>query len=141
MDDFLLTDLLESIENEKEALLTAILNLNPIKDKISFKETIEKTAKGEEKWEDLFNSEEDVITFVRQNVVVNEDSLNKFIEKQKNKGFNEEQIKYVKELFVFIFKNGTFSRQDMIDDSLNYWNEMFNSVEINSLLEDVEEII
>lgn len=30
------------LENEKEALLTAILNLNPIKDKISFKETIEK---------------------------------------------------------------------------------------------------
>ena len=55
--------------------------------------------------------------------------------------FDDEQIKYVKELFVFIFKNGTFSRQDMIDDSLNYWNEMFNSVEINSLLEDVEEII
>ena len=116
--------------------------LKPNNDMVKvFRETIEKTAKGNEKWGDLFNSEEDVITFVRQNVVVNEDSLNKFIEKQINKGFNDEQIKYVKELFVFIFKNGTFSRQDMIDDSLNYWNEMFNSVEINSLLEDVEEII
>ena len=106
-----------------------------------FREVIMQIAKGDEKWTDLFNSNEEVITFVRQNINVNEGSLSQFIQKQISKGFNEEQIAYVKELFIFIFKNGCFSRSDLIDDGLNYFIDIFNSEEINSLLSDVEEIL
>ena len=104
-----------------------------------FKEVILRTVKGNEKWEDLFNSEDEVIIFVRKNIDVNEDSLNKFIEKQKEKGFNNEQIDFVKGLFVFIFKNGCFKRKDLISDGFEL--DIFNSEEIRSLLDDIKEII
>lgn len=106
-----------------------------------FREVIMRTVKGSEKWEDLFSSDEEVIIFVRKNMTVNEDSLNSFIQKQKDKGFNEEQIDYVKELFVFIFKNGCFSRSDLIEDGLNHFIDIFDSEEIGSLLAEIEEII
>lgn len=106
----------------------------------SFKNTILQTTNTEECWEDSFYSEEDTITFVRKNVVVNENSLNDFVKKQQDKDFNEEQINYVKDLITFIFKNGCFTRHDMLDEGLNYWRDIFNSEEINSLINDIEEI-
>ena len=62
-----------------------------------------------------------------------------FIEKQKEKGFNNEQIDFVKGLFVFIFKNGCFKRKDLISEGFDL--DIFNSEEIRSLLDDIKEII
>ena len=107
-----------------------------------FREVIMKGAKGSEKWEDLFKSEEEVIVFIRKNVTLDGSSINTFIQRQKDKGFDEGQIQYVKELLVFISKNGCFTRRDLIqDDGLNYFGELFNSEEILSLLTDIEEIV
>lgn len=105
-----------------------------------FKEVIMRSAKGSEKWEDLFSSEEDVIVFVRKNITMDNDSINSFIQKQKDKGFDEEQIRYVNELLTFIQKNGYFSRDDLVQDD-EYLGDLFNSEEIISLLEDIEETI
>ena len=129
--------------NSNDRLIYSISHLiKPDNDMVEgFKETILNTTKSNEHWEDLFSTQEEVIIFVRQNSTINEKSLNNFIEKQKAKKFNNEQIEYIKELFVFIFKNGQFSRSDLLEDGLDYFRDIFDSIEINSLLEDIEEII
>lgn len=129
--------------NSNDRLIYSISHLiKPDNDMVEgFKETILNTTKSSEHWEDLFSTQEEVVIFVRQNSTVNEKSLNNFIEKQKAKKFNNEQIEYIKELFVFIFKNGQFSRSDLLEDGLDYFRDIFDSIEINSLLEDIEEII
>lgn len=55
----------------------------------------------------------------------------------KLKGFNDVQLSYVKELMLFISQNGKFDRTDLLREELNF-NNIFNSIEINNLLNEIE---
>lgn len=63
-----------------------------------------------------------------------------FIQCEKNKGFDETQIKYLKELLIFISQNGKFERKDLLREELNF-NGIFNNIQINKLISDIEERI
>ncbi len=65
-------------------------------------------------------------------------SVEAFIEIEKARGFNDEQIAYVKELLLFISQNGKFERTDLLREELNF-NGIFNSQEIGLLIRDLEE--
>ena len=49
-----------------------------------------------------------------------------------------EAFKYAKELLVFISQNGTFKRQDLLREELDF-DDIFDSVQINKLLALIEE--
>lgn len=104
------------------------------------KKQIIDVAKTAEEFNELFSSDEDIVTFVRKNIEINPNAIDDFIELQITKGLNEKQILYVKELLLFISQNGKFERTDLLREELNF-NSIFNSIEINSLIKDIEKRI
>ena len=50
------------------------------------------------------------------------------------------QIAYVKELLLFISQNGYFEKSDLLREELDF-RGIFNSIEINRLIEEIENII
>lgn len=103
------------------------------------KEIIE-AAKSYDEYKELFEEDSAIVTFVRKNMEMNPDAIKAFIELQEAKGFSGPQITYIKELLLFISQNGKFERSDLLREELNF-NEIFNSIEINNLIKDIEERI
>lgn len=94
-------------------------------------------AKDEEEYNTLFESDDDILTFVRKTAGIKPTAIDYFIEFESGKGFNERQLGYIRELLKFISQNGKFERKDLLREEL-YFGDLFDSVAINSVIEDVE---
>lgn len=105
-----------------------------------FKSEIIKLAKTADEYNQLFKEDSDLVVFVRKNLEMNPIAVEDFIQCEKSKGFDEMQIKYIKELLIFISQNGKFERKDLLREELNF-NGIFNNIQINKLISDIEERI
>lgn len=105
-----------------------------------FKSEIIKLAKTADEYNQLFKEDSDLVVFVRKNLEMNPIAVEDFIQCEKSKGFDEMQIKYLKELLIFISQNGKFERKDLLREELNF-NGIFNNIQINKLITDIEERI
>lgn len=105
-----------------------------------FKSEIIKLAKTADEYNQLFKDDNDLVVFVRKNLELSPIAVEDFIQCEKNKGFDETQIKYLKELLIFISQNGKFERKDLLREELNF-NGIFNNIQINNLISDIEERI
>ena len=128
--------------NPNEKLVEQVKNLiKPTSDAIkSFKTKMIDIAKTAEEYNEVFNSDESLVIFVRKNIEINPITIKNFIDHLINLGFNEKQIEYTKELFIFINQNGQFNRSDLLFEELNF-NGIFNSSEISLLIKEIEAII
>lgn len=104
------------------------------------KEKIIKIAETAEEYNQEFATDMDLVRFVRKNVEINPVVVEEFMNKQREKGFNDTQIAYIKNLLLFIAQNGYFDKQDMLREELNF-NGIFNSIEIKTLIDEIEERI
>ena len=96
-----------------------------------------KFAKDENEYEELFEEEAKIPVFVRKITGISQNAEELFIQYESGKGFNERQLKYIMELLNYISQNGKFERKDLLREELNF-GSLFNSVEINMLLNDIE---
>ena len=102
-----------------------------------FKSAIIPIAKTVEEYNDLFKEDSDLVVFIRKNLEMNPIAVESFLDEERKQGFNEQQIKYMKELLIFISQNGKFVKQDLLREELNF-NGIFNSIEIGKLINDIE---
>ncbi|HBN00274.1 MAG TPA: hypothetical protein DD384_03455 [Firmicutes bacterium] len=105
-----------------------------------FKSEIIKLAKTADEYNQLFKEDSDLVVFVRKNLEMNPIAVEDFVQCERSEGFNEVQIKYLKELLIFISQNGKFERKDLLREELNF-NGIFNNIQINKLISDIEERI
>lgn len=105
-----------------------------------FKSEVVKIAKTAEEYNDLFKSDDDLVVFIRKNMEFNPNAVTDFIKEEEAKGFNFAQLSFLRELLLFISQNGSFKREDLLREELNF-NQIFNSIEINKIIEDIEERI
>ena len=101
------------------------------------KSQIIEVAQSADEYNELFHDDNGIICFVRKNIEISPKSITSFLEEQKEKGMNEEQLTYIRELILFISQNGKFERTDLLREELNF-NSLFNSVQINGLISDIE---
>ena len=101
------------------------------------KSQIIEVAQSADEYNELFHDDNGIICFVRKNIEISPESITSFLEEQKEKGMNEEQLTYIRELILFISQNGKFERTDLLREELNF-NSLFNSVQINGLISDIE---
>lgn len=125
-----------------EPLIDQIRNLNkPTSEAIKrFQAEGKKVTSSVEEYNQLLGTEEQTISFVRKNIEISPEAVDKFIELQKAKGLDDSQIVFVKELLTYIFQNGTFDRRDLLKEELNF-GSLFNSKEIANLITDIQEVI
>ena len=102
-----------------------------------FKDKVIEIAKSADEYNALFDDDASIVAFVRKNIELNPVAVEEFLKQERSNGFNEDQIRYVKELLLFISQNGKFERQDLLREELNF-NHLFNSIEIGRLLQDIE---
>ena len=123
-------------------LINNIMNLQPYKesDILNFKDEIIKFSKSEEEYKSLFNSDKDIIYFIRRNVEINPLSIDNFINIQRLKGRTEAQLTYIEELIKYINKNGKFERKDLLKEELHFVG-LFDNIQISSLLKDLEDVL
>lgn len=120
-------------------LIKQIQNLiKPTSDAIAeFKKEVIKIAKSADEYNELFKEDNDLVIFVRKNIEFIPSAVDHFVCEERDKGFNDQQIAYIKELLIFISQNGNFKREYLIRPELSF-TEIFNSVEINKLIQDIE---
>lgn len=125
--------------NPELSLVNEIQNLikPTLKAIADFKKEVIKIAKTAEEYNELFKEDEDLVVFVRKNIEFIPSSIEAFLAEEKAKGFNDEQLKYIKELLLFISQNGDFKRNYLLRPELLF-GELFNSSEINNLIVDIE---
>jgi hypothetical protein len=95
---------------------------------------------SQEEYDKLFNCDNDLTIFVRKNITFEEQAIKDFLEKQLAER-NQEQVKYIKELLIFINQNGTFKVEDLIRNEELHFAELFNSEEIKELINDIIEVL
>lgn len=78
--------------------------------------------------------------FIRKNMEINHSAIQKFLDNQKAKGRNDAQLTYIKELIVYINKNGKFERKDLLKEELHFAG-LFDNLQIVSLLTDLESLL
>lgn len=129
-------------QNQEFPFVYKIKNLQPYEknDIQAFKREILKLAKSQEEYDNLFKNDEELIIFVRKNIIFDEKAIKFFLETQLEKR-NQEQIKYIKELLIFINQNGSFKVEDLIKNEELHFVELFNSEEIKDLINDINEIL
>ena len=112
----------------------------PTKESVSkFKSEVVKIAKTADEYKEYFNTDDDLVVFVRKNVELNPNAVALFLESLRKDGFNDGQVEYAKELLTFVSQNGSFSRQDLLREELGF-GDIFNNIEIGRLLEKFESI-
>jgi hypothetical protein len=112
--------------------------IKPTKQTIKkFKSEVVKIAKTAEEYNDIFKEDNDLVVFIRKNLELNPEAVDKFAQIFIDKGFNEMQIRYIRELLLFISQNGYFTRQVLLLEELNF-KDLFNSDEIKLLIEEIE---
>lgn len=97
-------------------------------------------AKSQEEYESLFSSDKEIVYFIRKNMEINHSAIQKFLDNQKAKGRNDAQLTYIKELIVYINKNGKFERKDLLKEELHF-ARLFDNLQIVSLLTDLESLL
>ncbi|MCR4874732.1 MAG: DEAD/DEAH box helicase family protein [Clostridia bacterium] len=97
-------------------------------------------AKTADEYYSLFPEDKDIVRFVRSNIEFNPDSIAKFVGIFQDKGYNDMQLAYIKELLLFISENGSFDRQDLLRPELSF-NGIMNSLEIKFLISKIQERI
>ena len=122
-------ELIQQIQNIKKPTYKAIRELEG---------ELVKIAKDADEYTSLFEDDSALIKFIRRNLEFNPHAVDLFIELQRGKGFNDMQLNYVKELLLFISQNGYFDKQDLLRPELSF-NNLFNNLEITSLIKDLEE--
>ena len=125
-----------------EPVIKQIQNLiKPTAEAIArFKAEMSAIAKSVEEYNALFGTDEETVTFIRKNIEINPDSLDRFLNEQMTKGLNDMQLAYVKELITFIFQNGRFERTDLLREELNFGG-LFDSIQIGRLIADIESVV
>lgn len=103
----------------------------------NFKNEVIKIAKTAEEYNDIFKDDHDLVVFIRRNIEFNPSAVNDFVEYEKQCGFNDMQIAYLRELLLFISQNGHFNKADLLREELNFYG-IFNSTEIGKLINDIE---
>lgn len=103
-----------------------------------FKEEIGKMVKDEDEYNNLFGTDKDIVVFIRKRTGINPKAIELFVEYHAKKGYNKRQQGYIRELLKFISQNGSFERNDLLREEL-YFGDLFDSVTINSLIEDIED--
>lgn len=98
-----------------------------------------KISEDTQEYTNLFNDDNSLVYFIRKNLEFNPCAVEKFLNREREKGFNESQLAYVKELLLFVSQNGYFDKQDLLRPELAF-NNLFNSNEINALIKDLEAI-
>lgn len=129
-------------ENPNNNLVYSIANLKkPNEEYIKeFKFKAGEIAKTPEELYDLFPDDESIVKFIRSNIEFNPNSVNEFIEKFDEKGFNNIQLAYIKEVLLFISENGEFNLKDLLKPELSF-KEIMNSEEIKLLLDELKQVI
>ena len=102
-----------------------------------FKNEVIKIAKSADEYNSVFSDDNSLVVFIRKNIPFNLVAVNEFLGHLKILGFNGDQVNYAKELLVFISQNGQFCRQDLLREELNF-GVLFNSIQINALLNEIE---
>lgn len=95
------------IKNHPENVLVhQIYNLNKTTPEaiLTFKTEVKKIAKSEEEYNELFETDGDVVAFVRKSTGISSTAIALFIEKQVSKGFNERQEAYF-EIFAKLYNS------------------------------------
>lgn len=131
------------IKNHPDNVLVhQIYNLNKTTPEaiLTFKTEVKKIAKSEEEVNELFETDSDIVAFVRKSTGISSAAIALFIEKQVSKGFNERQEAYLKSLLNYIIQNGRFERSDLLKEEL-FFDNIFDSVTINSLLKELESVL
>lgn len=123
-------------------LIYKIVNLQVYEpnDVLDFKSEIMSFAKSQEEYESLFSSDKEIVYFIRKNMEINPSAIQEFLDNQKAKGRNDAQLTYIKELIVYINKNGKFERKDLLKEELHFAG-LFDNLQIVSLLTDLESLL
>ena len=126
-----------------EPLVSQIQNLvKPTESAVSvFQKEMARISKSVEEYNALFGTEKQTVSFVRKNVEMNPAAIEKFIQLQEARGFNQAQLDYVKVLLTYISQNGLFERRDLLTDSLPRFTSLFNNIQIGQLIEDIDGVI
>ena len=126
-------------EHPDEPLVKEVQNIiKPTKQAIKkFKSEVVKIAKTAEEYNEAFKEDNDLVVFIRKNLELNPEAVDKFAQIFIDKGFNEMQVRYIRELLLFISQNGYFTRQVLLLEELNF-KDLFNSDEIKLLIEEIE---
>jgi len=126
--------------NPELSLVNKIQNfIKPdMKDIDEMRKLIIEAATSAEEYNELFQDDSSIVCFVRRNIEISPIVINDFLQLQKTKGMNNEQLIYIRELILFISQNGKLDRRDLLREELNF-NNLFNSIEINNLITDIEE--
>ncbi len=128
--------------NHEEPLVKEVQNLvKPTRESIkSFKAKVVSIAKSADEYNATFKSDEDLVVFIRKNLELNPLMLTSFLNYLGSIGFDEEQIKYAKELMVFISQNGNFDKHDLLREELDF-KGTFNNLEIGKLINEIDKIM
>lgn len=123
-------------------LINKIINFKPYNDEdiLKFKKEIVNFAKSEDEYKSLFNSDKEIVYFIRRNIEINPTAIDNFLNIQKLKGRTEAQLTYIDELIKYINKNGKFERKDLLKEELHFVG-LFDNVQITSLLKDLEDVL
>ena len=127
--------------NTFNPFVLAIRNFEDVRPFLNeFKEKIISLASIDE-YNNTFESDKDLITFVRMTVGIAQSSIEKFLDEIKEaKGYIGDQLDYIEMLLNFISENGTFERHEILREEL-YFSDYFNSIEIKELLDIIMERI
>lgn len=106
----------------------------------AFRSEIANLAKSAEEYNATFPEEEDLAAFVRKTVGLSEGGINRFLAKELEDGFNEAQLRFTRELLIFISQNGKFSREDLLREDLDF-RGAFNNLQISKLINDIEAVL
>lgn len=123
-------------------LIYSIVNLQAYEDSdvLMFKDELLGFAKTQEEYETLFHSDKEIVHFIRRNIEINPSAIQEFLDNQKSKGRTDAQLAYIKELIIFINKNGKFERKDLLKEELHFAG-LFDNLQIVSLLTDLESVL
>lgn len=89
----------------------------------------------------MFEDNNSLISFIRRNLEFNPIAISNFLNEQRLKGRNDEQIEYIESLLMFIGQNGEFNPQFLFMDGLNHFDQIFDSKEIRDVMIDFSNIM
>ena len=129
--------------NKNKPLVEKIINLQPytIQDITEVKNELISIAATEDEYLEMFEDNNSLISFIRRNLEFNPIAISNFLNEQRLKGRNDEQIEYIESLLMFIGQNGEFNPQFLFMDGLNHFDQIFDSKEIRDVMIDFSNIM
>lgn len=130
-------------ENKNIPLISKIIHFLPYTpdDVSQVKNAFMKISPDMDDYFSMFGlDDEEIVSFIRENIEIDETALNDFLSSQRNLGRTDDQIDFIKQLILFIYENGRFDRQYLTRPELNFLN-YFNSVEIQEVIKAIEEVV